>query len=99
MENVIMTSIGIEELQSIITACIQREFQKINVSEHPTVNAEELLSRQEASNLLKISKVTLSKYVKSGKVKAHRIDRKVYFKRNELYRAFRKMTFKAENHG
>ena len=93
-----MTSIAVEELRNIISECIRQELGKTNMTGNMAEGQEELLSREQASNILKVSKVTLSKYVKAGKVRAHRIDRKVYFMKGELYAAIRKITFKSREH-
>ena len=45
---------------------------------------EDLLTQEEASKLLSITKATLISYQKKGKVKAHHLGRRVYYKRSEL---------------
>jgi hypothetical protein len=50
----------------------------------PTENPDELLSRAEACNLLKVNLTTLWNWSKKGKIIAYGIGNRVYYKRAEL---------------
>jgi excisionase family DNA binding protein len=55
---------------------------------------EELMTIEEASKFLHVSKVTVHKWKKNKLIKAYRIGRKIYFKKHELIEA---MNLKTKN--
>jgi predicted site-specific integrase-resolvase len=52
---------------------------------------EELLSREETSNLLKINLSTLWRWTKDGKVSAYGIGNRIFYKKDELLKSLIKI--------
>jgi len=71
-------------VKSILKETIQEALESaLNVVEE-NKEAEVLLSRHEAAELLKVSLVTISKYQKDGIIPYYRFGRRVLFKKKEL---------------
>ena len=70
-----------DELKGIISNSIQEVIKKSSVKEK---KEEELLTRDEASNLLKINLSTLWRWTKDGKLSAYGIGNRVFYKKDEL---------------
>lgn len=84
MENAIMlhnlTPSDLEELIRKVVGEQLEEFRKNTT----TGNPHELLTREEACQLLKISLTTLWSWTKKGKIIAHGIGNRVLYKKSEL---------------
>lgn len=72
-----------EQLQSCIVAGIQTALDGF-LKQVPKSPSEEILTRQEVADLLKISLSTIHNWCKKGKLKPHGIGNRVYFKRSEI---------------
>ncbi len=70
-----------DELKVIISNSIQEVINKNSVKE---IKEEELLSREETSNLLKINLSTLWRWTKDGKLSAYGIGNRVFYKKDEI---------------
>ncbi len=70
-----------DELKGIISNSIQEVINKNSVKE---IKEEELLSREETSNLLKINLSTLWRWTKDGKLSAYGIGNRVFYKKDEI---------------
>ena len=70
-----------DELKGIISNSIQEVIKKSSVKEK---KEEELLTRDEASNLLKINLSTLWRWTKDGKLSAYGIGNRVFYKKDEI---------------
>ena len=73
-----------DELKGIISNSIQEVIKKSSVKEK---KEEELLTRDEASNLLKINLSTLWRWTKDGKLSAYGIGNRVFYKKDELLKS------------
>ena len=72
MEGLILTTP--EQLQNYIAIAVRNEFSKFTPSAPATAApTDELLTRQQAADVLKVSLPTLNLLTKSGKVPGHRI--------------------------
>lgn len=84
MENSIMLhNLAPNDLEELIRKVVSEqleEFRKNNSIEKP----DELLTREEACLLLKISLTSLWNWTKKGKLKAYGIGNRVFYKRGEL---------------
>lgn len=92
MQNLLIQNITQLELAEIMEAAIERAFQKqaIHTLPAPAESADEFLTKKDAAAYLHISVVTLSKYIRSGYVKAHTVTgTRLKFKRSDLDKAFR----------
>jgi excisionase family DNA binding protein len=84
MENLLLTSIPMEQLQSEISATVKKEFQTFLLSLQPQKEPTDYLTRKEAAQLLSISLPTLNEWTKTGLVQGYRIASRVRYKRAEL---------------
>ena len=97
-EKIIFTSIGIEELRSIITQSVSEELNRQLINgKNETVNRDKLFSRKETAGMLKVSTSSLLKYVKSGRIKAHRVGRRVLFKYEDIQNSMRRIQVSSTN--
>lgn len=84
MENAIMLhNLTPEDLEELLRKVVSEqldEFRKNTSTENP----EELLTREEACLLLKISLTSLWNWTKKGKLMAYGIGNRVFYKRGEL---------------
>lgn len=87
MENVIMTTIRIEELKTVISDTVRLELSKHLSFGERSSQQTELLTRKDAAKYLDISLPTLLEFTKTGKVKGYRIGTRVRYKRAELEQA------------
>ena len=77
-----------DELKGIISNSIQEVIKKSSVKEK---KEEELFTRDEASNLLKINLSTLWRWTKDGKLSAYGIGNRVFYKKDELLKSLIKI--------
>jgi len=85
-----IVQVPLNELTEIINNAVASHISKLigklnqNNSPEPDKN---LLSREEVSNLLGLSLVTLSKYHKNGTLKGLKINncKRIYYKRDDIY--------------
>ena len=84
MQNVILSQVPIEDLQGMIECAVQRTMDKLLNKESQQQQGDQLVTRQEAANLLGISLPTLNHYSKHGVVPAYRIGSRVRYKKCEL---------------
>ena len=77
-----------DELKGIISNSIQEVIKKGSVKEK---KEEELFTRDEASNLLKINLSTLWRWTKDGKLSAYGIGNRVFYKKDELLKSLIKI--------
>lgn len=82
MERVILTSLSIEELTSIIQTTVSKEISK--KTEPTTDDDNTFMTRSEVCDFLKISKPTLHKWTKEGKIEGHRIGKFVRYKKEDV---------------
>ena len=57
----------------------------------PNLSSDELMTRQEVANFLKIDLSTLHHWTKNGKLKSYGLGKRVYFKRSEINDALLKL--------
>lgn len=83
MENVIFTKITAEELTKMITDAVNEAIKNIKIE--PTVQSnEELLTRKEVSDKLRISLVTLNDWTKKGMIQSYAIGGRILYKASEI---------------
>ena len=75
-----------DELKGIISNSIQEVKKTLK-----EMKEEELLSREETSNLLKINLSTLWRWTKDGKVSAYGIGNRIFYKKDELLKSLIKI--------
>jgi len=85
MAEVVLFSIPLTELMESIRATVRAE---LAAQAKPAAAGDTIyLSRHEAAGKLKITLPTLSTWTKTGRIKAHRIGRRVLYKSAELDQA------------
>lgn len=83
MENVILSPIPLADLTGAISEIIKKELAIQNEAK-PNSNEPELITRQEAANILGISLPTLNEWSKTGELPSYRIGSRVRYKRDEV---------------
>lgn len=84
---VLLTSVPVENLKAIIKDCFREEFAMFNGDKAP--KTDELIKVEDAIKLLKVSKVALYKWRKSGILPFYRISSRIYFKKEEVMKALK----------
>ena len=83
MENILVVQLHVNELEVIINRCIERAIVK-----SPPDNSDEiLLKRVDVAKLFSVSLVTITEWMKTGKIPYHRINSRVFFKKSELMKS------------
>ena len=82
MKDLIMSTKNIDELVDSIATTVIDRMSKLK-PEKPQAQ-DELLTREETCDLLKINSSTLWHWTNKGKVKAYGIGNRRYYKRNEI---------------
>jgi excisionase family DNA binding protein len=80
MENQLVVTLHVNELKDIITQTIENV-----ISKNPSKKEDDiLLKRVDVARLFSVSLVTITEWMKTGKLPYHRINSRVYFKKSEL---------------
>lgn len=79
-----------EQLREIIREVIVEEVPKL-IPQRTT--GEKYYTRKEAAKRVRITMPTLDKYIQEGKIKAHRLGRRVLFSEEEIKKAIEEMPF------
>jgi hypothetical protein len=81
---IMLKELSIEQLQRLIGSSVKDGIQEFQKEIQTKNNSEELLTREETCQFLKIDSSTLWAWTNNGKVKAYGIGAKRYYKRAEL---------------
>lgn len=81
---ILLQELTVEQLQQLIGASVKNGIQEFQNEIKTKDNSEELLSRDETCQFLKIDSSTLWAWTNAGKVKAYGIGARRYYKRSEL---------------
>jgi excisionase family DNA binding protein len=85
MENsVLIEKITEAQLIDAINMAVQNKFEEFKRELYNVRDQEELLTREEAANLLKINITTLYHWTRKGKIPSYGIGYRVYYKRSEV---------------
>lgn len=87
MEKFIVTNYDREELILMIKEAFREELKTILAQQEKERDYDQLLSRKEVAELLKVSLVTVSKYQREGIFPYSRLGRYVYFKKGDIMQA------------
>lgn len=79
-----------ENLREIIREVIVDEVPKLIPQRS---NGEKYYTRKEAAKRARITMPTLDKYIQEGKIKAHRLGRRVLFSEEEIKKAVEEMPY------
>jgi len=83
MQKITIDNIGIEELKNLIGECVRTEIERHSLQKQDPVQ-DELISIVEVTNIFKVSKVTIHKWKRKGLIPFYKVNRKLYFKKQEL---------------
>ena len=81
-----MVNLSVDDLTLLISNCVKAELQKINslIQLNPKVEADELLSRKQASELLGVSYTTLFHWNNDKTLPAQKMGNKVYYQKSAI---------------
>lgn len=92
MKNIQFIQFTPEELFNGIKEIVDKQFEELKSQFQPK-EPEELLTREETAELLRIDKSTLWAWSKKGKLQAHGIGNRVYYKRSEIEKAIIELNY------
>jgi len=81
---ILLETLTVEQLQQLIGTSVRDGIQEFQKQLQTKDNSEELLSRDETCQFLKIDSSTLWAWTNNGKVTAYGIGARRYYKRSEL---------------
>ena len=84
MENRLIVTLFVDELKSLIEECVTNAISKIP---KPQKEDDTLLTRKNVAKLFSISLVTVNEWKRIGRIPYYRLNRRIYFKKEELFRA------------
>ena len=84
MSKIELFSVTTEQLQKAIIDSLKNELQEFKLNFNTQKQSDDLLTRKEACEFLKIDSSTLWHWTNKGKVKAYGIGNRRYYKRAEL---------------
>jgi uncharacterized HAD superfamily protein len=81
---IIIQQMSIEDLQNLLDSSISNSLKKLIEEKYKKDISEELMSREETCQFLKIDSSTLWHWTNKGKIKAYGIGSRRYYKRSDL---------------
>ena len=81
---ILLESLTVEQLQQLISTSVKNGIQELQKELQTKDNSEELMTREETCQFLKIDSSTLWAWTNQQKVKAYGIGARRYYKRSEL---------------
>jgi len=88
MDQVLFSPVPVSELLAEITQVVRREIAATRPADGE--KADDLLSRQEAAKLLRITLPTLRQRTKEGRLRGYRMGARVLYRRDELMQALQR---------
>ena len=82
--SILLQTLTIEQLQQLIGTSVKNGIQELQKELQTKDNSEELMTREETCQFLKIDSSTLWAWTNQQKVKAYGIGARRYYKRSEL---------------
>ncbi len=84
MENQLIVTLRVDELKELINESVANALSKVP---QPPNEDEILLRRKDVAKLFSVSLVTVSQWMKDGKLPYHRINSRIFFKKVEVLKA------------
>ncbi len=81
---ILLQTLSVEQLQQLIGTSVKNGIIELQKELQTKDNSEELMTRDETCQFLKIDSSTLWAWTNNGKVKAYGIGARRYYKRSEL---------------
>ena len=82
--SILLQSLTVEQLQQLVSTSVRTGIQELQKELQTKDNSEELMTREETCQFLKIDSSTLWAWTNQKKVKAYGIGARRYYKRSEL---------------
>lgn len=89
-KSIILESVGVTDLQQIIFDALKNQIEALKLNSQEN----DLLTRGEAAKFLSINSSTLWSYTNQGRLTAHAIGSRRYYKKSELLQALTKVSVK-----
>jgi excisionase family DNA binding protein len=86
MEKLILSQFSKEELQEILLKPILGRIEKIE-TEYEKTNIDPVLTREQTAKRFNIDLSTLHRWTQQGKIKAHAIGNRIYYKDSSIQEA------------
>lgn len=83
-KNILLQELSVEQLQQLINTSVKNGIQEFQGEIQSKDNSEELLTREQTCQFLKIDSSTLWAWTNKQKVKAYGIASRRYYKKKEL---------------
>lgn len=90
MEKLILSQFSKEELQEILLKPILGRIEKIE-TEYEKTNIDPVLTREQTAKRFNIDLSTLHRWTKQGKIVAHAIGSRIYYKESSIQEALVKL--------
>ncbi|WP_053969822.1 helix-turn-helix domain-containing protein [Mangrovimonas sp. ST2L15] len=84
LDQIMLSQFSFDQLKKLIEGAVRSQLNDFGKSILIPNSHDELLTREEASNFLKIDQSTLYHWTNKGKVKAYAIGARRYYKKAEL---------------
>jgi hypothetical protein len=84
METRLIVTLNTDELKQLINETVTNALSKVP---QPKKDDDTLLKRKDIAKLFSVSLVTVSQWMKDGKLPYHRINSRIFFKRGEVFKA------------
>jgi hypothetical protein len=81
---ILLQNLSVEQLQQLIGTSVRNGILELQKELHTKDNSEELMTRDETCQFLKIDSSTLWAWTNNGKVKAYGIGARRYYKKSEI---------------
>ena len=81
---ILLESLTVEQLQQLIGTSVKNGIVELQKELQTKDNSEELMTREETCQFLKIDSSTLWAWTNNGKVKAYGIGARRYYKKSEI---------------
>jgi hypothetical protein len=82
--SILLETLSVDQLQQLINTSVKNGIQEFQSEIQSKDNSEELLTRDQTCNFLKIDSSTLWAWTNKQKVKAYGLGARRYYKRSEL---------------
>jgi hypothetical protein len=82
--SILLETLSVEQLQQLLGTSVKNGIQELQKELQTKNNSEELLTREETCQFLKIDSSTLWAWTNASKVKSYGIGARRYYKRSEL---------------
>ncbi len=86
MEQLFITNYQKEDLSTLIMECLKTVLNEYFIeNKRQEMEQDELLTIEDVQKIFRVSKVTIHKWKKKGLIPYYKVNRKLYFKRSEIF--------------